>query len=518
MSAVEQGIYLLDVDAWTGSSVQTLRYSTHTLVTRGDDTPANTIYAGRIADAGRISRSIFDGGGVLGALQTSVGAIILNNQDGALDYLYDYGFDGRSFTLSELPGRGAPLSSAKTLLVGVLDGVESGDAWKEVKLRIRDVRSYLDKVLLTDRYAGTSVATGLGVEGDSDLKDQIKPYLWGSVSNIAPKVVNKYDLIYQACLNGFNSITVYDGGLALTATSDYSTQAALLASSPQPGYYATCKSAGLIKLGGSPVFEITADVVEGATLADRSAAKVARRILNLVTALGLTIDEASFSALHDFNPAEVGVYVDSDATALTILGNVLQSIGAAVIPTDDGSLKAVQITLSGTSIGTVTLRHLIGAGSFILSKGPSTEGDGIPAWSIVLNWGRVYQTMDSGQLAGAVTLSRQTFLATATRQAKAQDATMQNAHPSAAEITIDTLLTTQADAVAEATRRLALHSVRRDYPTITVPRNIFVDSAELGSIVTVDIPRFGFDGGKDFCIVGRVDDFTKRTIELTLWG
>lgn len=513
---MSDSILLLEIDAWNGASVTTLRFGTHTIVTRASDTPANTKYLGRIVDAGRMQRSIYDGGGVLGVPQVASGAIILDNQDGALDYLYGYGFDGRAFRLLELPGRTVSLESATTLMSGVLDGIDSGNAWSEIRVRIRDARSVLDKALLTERYAGTTVSIELGTEGEADLTGKIKPRIFGTTPNIAPVLVNQYSLIYQVSVSGVSSIVVYDGGLALDNVGDYLTLAALQAATIPLGSYATCLALGLFKLGGSAVFEVTADVVEGSTLSERSAAKVARRILGTIDIGNLTIDEASFAQVHSENTAEVGVFVESDESALTVIGNVLQSIGAALIPTDDGVLQVIRIVApTGTPIKTYTLRDLIGEGSIALGKGPTQEGDGVPAWSVVVNWGRVWQTQQSGQLAD-VSDARKAYLEKPLREAPAQDAAIKTAHPSAAEITVDTLLTTQADAEAEAWRRHAMHSVRRDYPTITVPRSR--GNVGLGSFVSLKVSRFLWSAGKLFIVVGRNDDFNNQTIELSLWG
>jgi hypothetical protein len=344
----------------------------------------------------------------------------------------------------------------------------------------------------------------------------LKPYIFGSVSNILPKVVNKFDLIYQVSVNQPSSLTVYDGGLALSSSGNFTTLAGLMAATIPAGTYATCLALGLFRLGALPAFEITADVVEGATLAVRSAARVAQRILALLSVSN--IDTASFDALHTFNSAEVGIFIDTDLSALELVGQVLGSIGGAIFPTATGTFRVAAISApSGTPARTFTMREQIGDGSFVLAKGPTNEGDGVPAWSVVINWGRVWQTQASGQLAGSVDLSRQTYLQTSQRQSAAQDASVKTAHPLASELVIDTLLTTQSAAEAEAARRLAMYKVRRDYLILTV-EDEFAEDIELGDVVEVDFPRFGFDGGKLFKVVGRADDFTQRHTELTLWG
>lgn len=510
-------IYILDCDAWNGSQVVTLRFSTHSFITRASDAPANTFYDGRIVDAGRFERSIFDGGGLLGSPSAGVGAIVLNNQDGGLDHLYNYGFDGRAFTLSEMPGTNAPLSSKTVLLSGVLSGIDSGDAFTELILRLRDPRVLLDTALLTERYAGTSTSSGLGAEGDTDLTDKIKPVIFGAANNVPTTTVNPYDLIKQVSARPCASIIIYDGGLPLDNAGNTADLASLEASSPSPGGYTTCLSLGLIKLGGTPVFDVTADVVEGTTLADRSAARVVQRILNHLDDPSISLNAASFDALHAARPDEVGIYIDGDATALSVIGSVLQSIGAALIPEATGVLRVALVSEpQGAPVAAYSLRHIVG-GSIALNKGPTDEGDGVPAWSVLVKWGRIWFTQASSQLAGAVSETRKTYLATEVRESTAQDNAVLTAHPLAAELTIETLLTTQADADAEAIRRLSLHSVRRDYPSIAVHRDD-ATGVSVGDEVAIDINRFGFNGGKNFIVVGRADDFNARTVELRLWG
>ena len=509
-------IYILDCDAWDGSQVVTLRFSTHSFVTRASDSPSNTFYNGRIVDVGRFEASIYDGGAVLGVPSVGVGGLILNNQDGGLDYLYDYGFDGRAFTLSELPG-GASLSAKTVLLSGVLAGIDAGDAFSELRLRVRDLRANLDVPLLSERYAGTSISTGLGAEGDTSLTDQIKPAVFGSVVNIPTINVNPYDLIRQVSVMPCASIVAYDGGLNLTNAGDVANLAALQSASPDPGEYTTCLALGLFKLGSSPVFDVTADVVEGASLAYRSAARITQRIMDYLDDPSIVVDNDSFDNLHSIASAEVGIYVTGDESALSVIGSVLQSVGAAVVPTGDGTLRAVLVSEpTGSPTQTLTLNHIVG-GSIALSKGPTDEGDGVPAWSVSVKWGRVWQKQDSTQLAGAVTDQRKAYLVQEYREATQQDNAVLAAHPLSAEIAVDAFFTEQADAESESIRRLAMHSVRRDYPQITVHRD-HVTSIGLGDEIAIDIDRFGFDGGKSFIVVGRVDDFNARTVDLSLWG
>ncbi len=511
------GLYLLDVDAWTGSAVETLRLSTKTLTTRPTDSPANTVYSGRISDSGQLERSLFAGGGISGSPSSSAGAIEFANADGRLDPWLGYGFDGRAFTLRYLASDKQAIASAVLIMRGTCLRVETPDATKTIRLLIRDRLAVLDTALLTTRYAGTTITAGATAEGDADQKDEIKPRVFGSVQNIAPRFVNRFNLIYQVSAGAVSSIVVYDGAAPLTLAGDHATLAALTAATLVPGEYATALGLGLFRLGGSPSLTITADVVEGATLALRSAARVAGRMLDV---LGIPSGDrvaASFDAVHAFNPAEVGIYVDSDVSALEVIGQVLNSVGCGLLPSATGEIELFSFAApSGTPVATYTRRDLIASGgSLALVGGPDGEGQGIPAWSVVLNYARVWQTMSSGDVAGVVTTERKDYLAKATRQATAQNAATRTARLLASEITIDTLLMSASDAGGEAARRLALYGVRRDRLAFPVP---IARAVDVGAVVRLQFRRFGYDGGKLFRVIGRTDDFSGRSATLDLWG
>lgn len=511
------GIYLLDVEVWTGSTVETLRLSTKTLATRPSDTPANVVYAGRITDAGQLDRALFADGGISGSPSSSAGAIEFANADGLLDTWLGYGFDGRPFTLRYLRDENLPLASATLVMRGSCARIEASDATKIMRLQIRDRLAALSTPLLSARYAGTTTTSGATAEGDVDLKDQIKPQVFGTVFNIAPKLVNRFNLIHQVSAGPVASIVAYDGAVPLAFAGDHPTLAALVAATLTPGSYATCRSAGLFRLGGAAAFTVTADVVEGATSADRSAARVVGRMLDLLGPAAAERDAASFAGVHDFNSAEVGIFVASDATALDLIGQVLNSVGAGLLPGAAGTLELFAFDApAGAPIATYSLRDLVSdSASLALVGGPSGDGEGIPAWSVVLNHSRVWQVMSGGDLAGSVTPERRNYLASAVRQASAQATGTKTAHLLASEITIDSLLVSQAAAQAEAARRLGLYGVRRDRWAFPVP---IERAAPIGAVVRLQMRRFGYDGGRLFRVIGRTDDFSERTATLTLWG
>lgn len=510
-------LHALEVDAWNGAAVETLRFGTKTLVTPAPD---NRVYLGCISDLGMLEVSIFDGGGTLGNPSASLGSIVLDNVDGKLDAYLGYGFDGRAYRLYELQEGAQSLTGARLLASGLLAGIDTSDALYSLRLRLRDARAALETQLLTARYAGTTTdGTIQTFEGDETLKDQIKPRVFGSVVNMLPRQANRFLNVWQVSDGPVASIAVYDGGVPLTIAGDFPTPAAMLAANiagDATQRVATCLAAGLFRLDDAPQAQITADVVEGATAADRRTGAIVERLLALAGATA--VDTPSLENLDFDVTAEIGLLVDTDADALTVIADALTSVGAALIPLADGTFTVVRVTApAGTPVATFTLRTIDEIGSIALAKGPTEEGEGVPVHQVELTWGRVWQAQGEGDLVGGVTAFRRAYVKEATRKIVVESAAIKAAHPLSQKLTFDTLFATQADAQAEAARRFAIYSVRRDYLAIAVsePESRGV---MLGDVIRLTVPRFGWQAGKLFLVVGRSDDFTKRTVTLSIWG
>src|SRR5437763_1348879 len=124
--SLSTSVYLLEIVAWTGSKVETLYLGTRTITTGPSDTPANTVYRGRIIDPGQYASSM----NLRGDQQQSFGGIELNNQDGGLDAWFNYGLDGREFRLKEILHPRAPVSGATLLVKGTVAGIDGSAALK----------------------------------------------------------------------------------------------------------------------------------------------------------------------------------------------------------------------------------------------------------------------------------------------------------------------------------------------------------------------------------------------------
>jgi len=225
-------IYLVEMTGANAAGTLTVfRYSTGLgYTTLGTDTPAHTYYAPRVINPGLYELSCHGGAKTYGLAGVGYGTIELQNPDGALDGLIDYGFDGQ--TCRVLIGtQGAAYSTFAVIFRGTMDQAFPGI--KTMRVNIRNVLQNLDVPLQSVKFAGTnSLPDGLeGVAGD--LKGKPKPLLWGYVNDVAPTQVNTSRLIYQLSCQRFQdsigvfpvptvpwTVAVKDQGAALTAGSE----------------------------------------------------------------------------------------------------------------------------------------------------------------------------------------------------------------------------------------------------------------------------------------------------------
>lgn len=525
-------IHLVTMQAHDGDTVQNIYLATAPFTSKSSDTPSNQFFTDRLEDAGVFARHMFSGGdGVSGGTtrgRSEVGygdLTVINNKPYGYDELIDdwitWAFHGWPITIQTVADDTISLDDAETVFTGTMEQLVSTDAMNQYSLIIHDRLADLDKPLLTNTYLGTTTSGGIdpGAEGNADLKDQIKPKIWGRTANVACIAVNVYELIYQVSDGTVNSIAVYDGGLALTLTSNFSTLALLRAATLVPGQYATCLALGLFRLGGITQFELTADVVEGSTTASRSPAQIALRMLDHFGIASGDIVTATFTALDALNDAEDGIRVDGDTTALDAISGVLNDIGAWMAPNELGQFEVGRFSApSGTAVATFDLNDNLDNPPQRVATGD--DGKGIPAYSVTVQYDRVGVVMKGSQLAGSITAPRSLYLGQEYRSVTVEDVSVLTQFPNAPKITITTNLADLADATAEATRVLAMRKIIRDQYIFDLPAETAED-VQIGSIVTLESEdeRMGLADGKLFVCIGRTDSRKDvPTIGLEFWG
>jgi hypothetical protein len=231
--------------------------------------------------------------------------------------------------------------------------------------------------------------------------------------------------------------------------------------------------------------------------------------------LGSDTDAASFTALNIAAPQEVGIYIDRETDGLTAMSQVLDSIGGYIVPDETGAFSVGRVALGDEvwEIDHIGRKDILGDEISLASNTDTAEG--LPIHRMVLTYLKNWHTQT--RVGNYLSTTRKTFLATEWREIKADAADVLIKHQLSPEMRIETLLTTEADALAEAQRRLALYSVDRDTITLSVRRSD-AGPMVLGTSGRLAYSRHGYENGKTMMIIGRRDEPGTEQVQLTLWG
>jgi hypothetical protein len=508
-------IIIADIAYHDGTSVQTLR-----VATQGYVTPAHQYYDGRIAQPGNTQRNIFNARSTFGKTQVGYGEMTLVNQDGALDYLKDFGFAGFGITIQRgvvLPNAGG-VPTWSTVLAGVMESADF--SWSEVSIKVRDRQQELDKPLQANRYGGTnSLPNGLdGVA--ADLAGKCKPLLYGKAFAFSPPCVNTARQIYQINEGTMQSVDrVADRDTVLTAGAAYTSQADMETNAPSAGQYRVWINAAgsYIRLAAAPSGMLTVDATQGANAAARTAAQLINQVLQKGGISGADIPSADVTALDTAAPYEVGYWVGhkQEMSGVQVLDKLANSAGAWWGVDRLGKFRMAQVVdpASGLSIGTISAVDILK----IDRQRSTDEGSGIPAWQVKLNYA-LYQEVTE-DLASGVTATVKSERAQQYRQVIANDPSVKTKFPKGVEMELDTCIAAQSHAQTEVNRRLVLYKVVRDTLTITARLDDAMAAlVDLGKVITVQLPRFSYSSGKKFLITGIRTNLRNNLFDLTLWG
>lgn len=116
-----------------------------------------------------------------------------------------------------------------------------------------------------------------------------------------------------------------------------------------------------------------------------------------------------------------------------------------------------------------------------------------------------------------VDVTRVAFAQTEYRLASVEDASVKTKHPLALELTMDTFLKNESDALLFGSNVLSLRKLDRwTWGCYVVKR--FYPNLAIGRTITLAYPRFGFTNGKNFIIKRLKTDELSPYSELTLFG
>ena len=509
-------IYLVEVTAATDSAgtTEVLRFSSSGYTTKPSDSPANKHYDSRVVTPANISRNLFSSGTTSGESRVGYGVVELSNVDGALDYMLDYGFDGRSLVI-KIGDPGDAYSAFTTILSGSMEQVEF--TFSKVTILARDKLAILDRPLQTNEYAGNNVLPS-GVEGVDDIRGQKKPLVYGNVLNISAIVVNTSKLIYQVSDILINDVSaVYDRGVSLSRhTPDYTDLADMYANQPPAAHYQVLKtsSGSYFRLHSDPDGVITCNVQQGANAAARTVAQIIKLLAIRGGVSSGDINASDVTALDAINNAECGVYVDGADTSLSVIDQIARSIGAWYGFDATGQFRMGQLTIPTSSPDIEIDRTNI----ISIERSRTSDTDrGVPAYKVTVEYAKNYTVQDV-DLAGSVTEVRHNVLREPCASVIATDATIKDKYSLAAELVRTTLLTDVADAEDEADRVLDLYKVKRDLYTVKIALDLTEALPDLNDTARITLNRFGLDSGKYFRIIGIETDYTNNRATLKLWG
>lgn len=502
-------LYLVELTAAVDAAgtEQVFRFANAGFATEPSDTPASTIYLPRLKRSFTVLRQMFTGSRTAGQSRTGFGEIVISNQDGELDALVGYSFDNRTVTV-----RAGEVGDAFTDLRVVFKGTARQVQFtaSEIIVSLKDRLAELGLPHLSSVYGGTnSLPSGVdGVAGD--IKGRYLPRTYGKVYQVSPPCVNTSRLIYQVSDGAISTVdAVYVGGVALSKGSDYTSQSNMESSAPSSGQFRVWPAGGMFRLGTAPAKQVTADVTQGATAADRTTAQVLKA---MAQAAGITdISAADVTAMDTANSAVVGLYVDGSETTLQLMDQVAASAGAFFGFDAEGTLRMSVLTApSGTAVATVRTWNTAALDRQI-------TGDGLPTWRAKVRHSRYYTVQRSA--VDSATDAQKSAIAQEYRSVVSEDATIKDQWLAAQTLERDTLLTADADASTEAARLLALYGVQHH---VYLARGVQLtatqmDALDLNAVVSVEWPRFELDAGVLMRVIGIQADYIRNTADLTLW-
>lgn len=470
-------------------------FSDDGFVTGPTDAPRDRYFAPRLLAALNFERQLFAGGRLSGRSVPGAGTLQLNNADGALDSMAALAFDGRRVRVL-LGGTDFTFRQFETIFDGTADGVEFDDL--TVTIRLRDLQSQFEVRVIRGVYGGSG-----GMDGRSGLKDREKPLTFGRVYHVPAVLVDPATLTYQVHDGPIEDVdAVYDSGLALARSGG----------SPAAGQFAVDAAAGTFVLGASAAGTVTADVRGDKTdgVYFETAADLIRRLATTRSSPQVTlgIDTTSFETFASSVADPVGLWVREGAVLADVLDALADSVGAHYGFDRAGRLTIGRVQApAGSGVARYDELQILDIERLPLAR---------PVWRHTVEYRRYWQTLDAAATAGAVSEETRADLAEPYRVEAASDRVLRERHPLAEEAVTTTLLSDRSSAATEAARLLGLFGSGRSAYRVLLKTQPF--ALDLGQTVTVTYPRHGLEDGRNFVVVGMVEDSSQNEITLDLWG
>jgi hypothetical protein len=504
-------IYLTEIDGYfvSGATIKTFRFCSGKGYNDDTNPMSGIYYEPRIEQPALLSYDMLSDLKIAGISSVGYGELTLINNDGGLDYLNAYTFDGRSVVIKAGDDQAA-YASFVTVFKGIVSHVDV--EYSRVAFRIKDKVELLERPLQTISYLGNNSLPS-GLEGDISLKGKPKPLVYGETKNVTPVMVNTSRLIYQVSSDAVASIPkVFDKGVELTFQGSYSSQLDMETNAPDPGNFKVWESGGMFRLGSSPAGSITCDVVAN----DVYLSDILVKLLtsdNGIDLADIVMDDFSGMAAAGFI---VDLYVAEALTITEAVDAVCTSVGVSWWFDNLGRFRATQLAapVSG-SVATFTDVEILS----LDRNTASIDGKPYPVWSINVGYDKNWTIQTPDQLAGSVTDARKAWLEHELRYYNFQTPAIKTINLFAQNLSIDSPLSSSIDAAYQAVLLAGLWHLRSVFYSVVVR----VDAAllnvlNLNAVVTIMIDRFGVSSGTLTRVVAIKTDYQRNQVELKLWG
>ena len=209
---------------------------------------------------------------------------------------------------------------------------------------------WLDTPLLST-YAGTGSA-----EGPAAAKGTPKPLAIGSPMGVPGVMLDPIKSIIQ--LSGYGAIESVDVPLERLARqfgsplADYATYSALDAATVPAGQWATCKAAGLVRMGTPPYGKLCFLMKGDKGGADgwvRRPGAIIKRLASIAGG-GAKVSETAVDALDTARPYDISLYYDGQISARQAIQDVAASVNAVAGVSLTGQLIAIPVQINATGL------------------------------------------------------------------------------------------------------------------------------------------------------------------------
>lgn len=475
-------------------------------------TPASAIVHDRLTRPATMQRTMFTTGATLGAVSAGYGVCEIANTDGQLDAWADYSVAGQTFTLrAGRPGDDYPADFV-TLIRATMQSIECD--LRSIKVRLRDRLELLERALLRN-------------------PEYPDPQVYGQVYAVPLKLIDEQKLIYAAGRPPAGKLLVvqsvrdngariaHDSGGAGDYTSTVTDPTDLNTEVVGYGRFNWCPATGWVKLGSPPAGTLTATVYvidDSATWTPTGPGANARigTILSQMAQAG-GINSADI-VLSDVNTVDLacgttpfGAVATSEERTLDVMNRLANSIGVWFGFDRLNLLRMAQLGAPSTESSWTFTQHnmLINTLRRVVTEDP---GRGVPVWRVVTRSNHNDAPMQS--FAGSVSEGDKALMRDEWPvETTVEDPSVLGWCGAPTELVVDvysaatgpteTSASVATDDAGEAARRLALMSAQGEMVEVEVPATpLLLTSVDIGSTVQLKFPRYGWNAGETFIVIG----------------